>query len=111
ALDLAGTAPDGPIVDDVRKGYRIPYRLLGREPGRVLILGAGSGNDVAVALAQGADSVDAVEIDPAIAQLGRTTHPDKPYLDSRVHVHVNDARSFLQNAQEKWDLIVFGTLD
>ena len=111
ALDLAGTAPDGAMVDDVRKGYRIPYRLLGHKPGRVLVLGAGSGNDVAVALAEGAESVDAVEIDPAIAQLGRTTHPDKPYLDPRVRLHVNDARSFLQNAQEKWDLIVFGTLD
>jgi hypothetical protein len=111
ALDLAGSGPASGMVQNIREGYRIPYGLLGRKPGRVLVLGAGSGNDVAVALAEGAESVDAVEIDPAIAQLGRTTHPDKPYLDPRVHVHVNDARSFLQNSKEKFDLIVFGTLD
>ncbi len=37
-------------------------------PGDVLIIGAGSGNDVAVALARGATSVDAVEIDESPAR-------------------------------------------
>ena len=35
----------------------------------VLIVGAGTGNDVAAALRMGAERVDAVEIDPAIAAL------------------------------------------
>jgi hypothetical protein len=112
AAALASTQPTGSaIVENIRKGYRIPYARLGRKPGRVLVLGAGSGNDVAVALASGADTVDAVEIDPAIARLGFDAHPDRPYRDARVRVHVADARAFLENAREQWDLIVFGTLD
>ena len=37
----------------------------------VLILGAGSGTDVAAALKHGAKHVDAVEIDPVILRLGK----------------------------------------
>ena len=44
----------------------------------VLIIGAGSGNDVAVALAKGARHVDAVEIDPRLYELGRAATPTSP---------------------------------
>ena len=43
---------------------------------RVLIVGAGNGNDVAVALAQGAKHIDAVEIDPVIQALGSQLPPE-----------------------------------
>ena len=39
-----------------------------------------------MALANGVEHVDAVEIDPRIYQLGQTLHPDKPYADPRVSV-------------------------
>ena len=42
---------------------------------KVLIIGAGTGSDVAIALAHGANHVDAVEIDPKIQQLGVQLHP------------------------------------
>jgi hypothetical protein len=89
--------------------YSIPYRWF--RPEKVLVVGAGSGNDVAVALENGASYVDAVEIDPAIQRIGMENHPHQPYADSRVHVHINDARSFMHSARERYDLIVFGTLD
>jgi hypothetical protein len=54
--------------------------------------------------------VDAVEIDPAILKIGKR-HPDRPYSDPRVKVVNADARSFLNNCQSSYDLIVFGTLD
>ena len=92
-------------------GYRVPYQTLGRPPGRVLVLGAGTGNDVAVALLSGADSVDAVEIDPGILDLGRRVHPNQPYSSPKVTVHNTDARSFLNGTRQTFDLIVFGTLD
>jgi len=95
----------------VRAGYPIPYRLLRRAPNRVLVLGAGTGNDVATALANGAQHVDAVEIDPIIIEMGRALHPDRPYLSPRVRVINDDARAFLRNTTERYDLIVFGTLD
>jgi hypothetical protein len=59
--------------------YLYPYEHLRSRPRRVLIVGAGSGNDVAVALREGAGSVDAVEIDPLLQRLGRARHPDHPY--------------------------------
>lgn len=43
---------------------------------RVLIVGAGSGTDVAVALAHGAKHVDAVEIDPKLQEIGALKHPN-----------------------------------
>ena len=95
---------------EIRGGYHLPYKLLGRKPRKVLILGAGSGNDVAVALDEGAERVDAIEIDPAILRLGQN-HPDHPYANPRVRAINNDARAFLNNSDEKYDLIVFGTLD
>lgn len=93
------------------QGYHLPYRLLNRPPGRVLVLGAGTGNDVSVALDEGATRVDAVEIDPVILEGGRFMHPDRPYESPRVHAVNTDARSFLRGTEERWDLIVFGTLD
>ncbi|HEY9773292.1 MAG TPA: hypothetical protein V6C81_05735 [Planktothrix sp.] len=78
---------------------------------RVLVLGGGSGNDVAYALQHGAKHVDVVEIDPIISRLGKTRHPDRPYVDSRVTLHTEDARTFLRYSKDKFDLIEFAYLD
>ncbi len=106
---------DRPPQDEAHRAviaeYHEPYRRLLRRPARVLVLGAGTGNDVSVALDEGAERVDAVEIDPAILELGRKVHPDRPYQDPRVHLINTDARSFLRKSQQRYDLIVLGTLD
>jgi spermidine synthase len=78
---------------------------------RVLVLGAGTGTDVAIALHNGAEQVDAVEIDPVIYRLGITLNPDHPYDDPRVRVYINDGRAFLRNATQKYDLIIFALPD
>jgi len=93
----------------IRDYYELPYRIYGK-PAEVAVLGAGTGNDVAAALRSGATRVDAIEIDPAILQLG-SAHPEHPYSDPRVHAIVNDARSFLRNTGRTYDLIVYGLLD
>jgi SAM-dependent methyltransferase len=90
--------------------YDLPYRLV-PHPGRVLVVGAGTGNDVAAALRHGAAHVDAVEIDPTILGLGRTYHPERPYDSAQVTVYVNDARAFFKRTRQRYDLIVFGYLD
>lgn len=77
----------------------------------VLVLGAGTGSDVVIALNNGAEHVDAVEIDPTIYRLGLTLNPDHPYDDPRVNVHIDDGRSFLRNATQKYDLIIFALPD
>ena len=54
--------------------WTMPY-VLRRPPGRVLIVGAGSGNDAAAALQAGASAVVAVEIDRTIYELVERLHP------------------------------------
>lgn len=94
----------------VRAYYEFPYNFK-QTPERVAIVGAGSGNDVATALRMGAGHVDAIEIDPAIAFLGTKYHPEHPYDDPRVNLSINDARNFFRNADQQYDLIVYGVLD
>ncbi|MGB8733157.1 MAG: hypothetical protein WCC99_18050 [Candidatus Sulfotelmatobacter sp.] len=77
----------------------------------VAVVGPGTGNDLAAALRAGAGDVEAIEIDPAIQQIGKLNHPEKPYSDARVHAVVNDARSFLRTTEQKFDLVVYGLLD
>ena len=91
--------------------YQWPYMAFGDTFQNVLVLGAGSGTDVAAALKHGAIHVDAVEIDPVIVQLGREYHPDRPYSDPRVSVIIDDARHFLRTTTKKYDLVVFALID
>lgn len=90
--------------------YNLPYHFY-RQPSSVLILGAGSGNDVAAALRNRSGSVTAVEIDPLILSLGEKLHFEKPYSSPRVRRVQNDARSYMQNTSDRFDLVVFSLLD
>ncbi len=90
--------------------YNIPFRFAVPNPS-VLIVGSGTGNDVAAALRHQSRSVDAVEIDPKILKLGRTRHPERPYSDPRVTAHLTDARAFMKRTSKRYDLILFGLLD
>ena len=90
--------------------YNLPFRFANKAP-RVLIVGAGAGNDAAAALRNGSASIDAVEIDPAILALGKREHPEHPYDSPRVSVHVTDARAFLKRTSQQYDLVIFGLLD
>jgi spermidine synthase len=102
-------------VEDEGCAYELPY-LLNRDAGGkpfedILIIGAGSGNDVSAALQNGATHIDAVEIDPQIFELGRAHHPNRPYADDRVTVHIDDGRSFLRTTSRKYDLVIFALVD
>jgi spermidine synthase len=90
--------------------YNLPYRFYPNPPS-VLVLGSGAGNDVAAALRNGAGRVTAVEIDPLILKLGRDLHFEHPYSSPKVIAVADDARSYLENTNERFDLIVFSLLD
>jgi spermidine synthase len=90
--------------------YELPYAFR-PAPARVAIVGAGTGNDVAAALRRGAGHADAIEIDPAILELGVLYHPERPYDSPRVTRVVDDARTFLRSTRQTYDLIVYGLLD
>ncbi len=102
------TASD--LLKGIRASYLAPYSFVSSLD-QVLILGAGTGNDVALALEKGAGHVDAVEIDPEIIKLGKRFHFQKPYSDPRVTIYNDDARAFIKKSDKKYDLIVLGTLD
>ncbi len=98
-------------VEDKEYFYQWPYMVFGDSFDNVLVLGAGSGTDVASALKHGAKHVDAVEIDPVILRLGRERHPEHPYSDPRVTLINDDARHFLRTTNKKYDLVVFALID
>jgi hypothetical protein len=92
--------------------YFTPYERAGSNSlARVLVVGAGTGSDVAIALSHGAKRVDAVEIDPRLYALGRELHPEHPYQDARVHVYIDDGRAFLEQSDQRYDLILFALPD
>ena len=95
-----------------QRQYTLAYdRLRGNALGDVLVIGAGTGSDVAIALDRGARHVDAVEIDPRIAQIGEQRNPDRPYDDPRVDLHIDDGRAFLGRTDSRYDLILFALPD
>jgi SAM-dependent methyltransferase len=77
----------------------------------MLVIGAGSGNDLAHALKFGAERIDAVEIDPVIQDIGRHYHPDHPYQDPRVIPHLDDGRHYLRTTDHKYDLVAYALVD
>jgi spermidine synthase len=77
----------------------------------MLIIGAGSGNDINHALHYGVGRVDAVEIDPVIQSIGIRFNPDQPYADPRVIRHLDDGRHFLRTTDRKYDLVTYALVD
>ena len=104
AASLGGVQPEA-FYDQVYA------RFPGRVFARALIIGAGSGTDVAYAIAHRVMAIDAVEIDPKILDIGIERHPDRPYDDPRVHRHINDGRAFLRSDDARYDLIIFALPD
>jgi spermidine synthase len=87
-------------------------RSIGAEPFQdVLIIGAGSGNDLVHALRYNVGRVDAVEIDPVIQDIGIRHNPDQPYQSPRAVRHLDDGRHFLHTTDKKYDLVVYALVD
>jgi hypothetical protein len=90
----------------------LPYQLL--DAPTVLILGAGTGGDVLLALYHGARRVDAVELNPQIVRLVSETHAGfagHVYEDRRVNLHIDEARGYVARNDREYDLIHIGLLD
>ena len=93
------------------KFYIIPYVSTKKTFNNILIVGSGTGNDVASALRNTDANIEAVEIDPLVADIGVKLHPEKPYLNPRVNLIINDARNYIKETNKKYDLIVYSLLD
>jgi hypothetical protein len=97
----------------IKPFYFKPYEHMAKKGSldNVLVIGAGTGGDVAIALEQGAKHVDAIEIDAKLYALGKKLNPNLPYNDPRVSVHINDGRAFLQKSKQRYDLIIYALTD
>jgi spermidine synthase len=90
----------------------LPYALL--EAPSVLVLGAGTGSDVLMALYHGASRVDAVELNPQMTELVADTwagFAGRIYDDPRVAVVTAEARGFIARHEGRYDLIQIALLD
>ncbi len=91
--------------------YSLPHKIKNFKSNKTLIVGSGVGNDVAASLRNSDAKINAVEIDPLVADLGIKFHPEKPYLNKRVKLTINDARNFIKETDEEYDLIIYSILD
>ncbi|MFK7918899.1 MAG: hypothetical protein AB8G14_12545 [Ilumatobacter sp.] len=88
----------------------IPFAALGREPERILIIGAAGGNEIQAALTYGVGHVDAVELNPVTVGLlegefaeysGNIAHRgDVDYIQG-------DGRTFLARSDQRYDMVWF----
>jgi hypothetical protein len=90
----------------------LPYHLL--EKPEVLILGAGGGTDILLALLHDAPTIDAVEINPQLVRLVAerfAAFAGHLYERPGVRVHVTEARSFIASRRDRYDVIQIPLLD
>lgn len=100
------------VLRRIQPYYFLPYRhTTAANMRKVLVIGAGTGNDVAVALAHGAKRVTGVEIDPELIALGRRYNPEHAYQNPRVRIYQNDGRAFIQDSKSHYSLILYALPD
>ncbi|MGH6918951.1 MAG: spermidine synthase, partial [Geminicoccaceae bacterium] len=90
----------------------LPFHLLERPA--VLVLGAGGGADVLLALYHGARRIDAVELNPQLVDLVRERYAEFAghlYARPEVRAHIGEARGFVAASDERYDLIQLPLLD
>ncbi len=82
--------------------------LLHPDPKQSLIIGFGSGTTLAASLAFPIDSVDLIEIEPAVLEAAPFFDRINrmAYKDPRAHLHVNDGRNHLLITPKNYDLII-----
>ena len=88
----------------------VPFAALGTPPERMLIIGAAGGNEIEAAIHFGAEQIDAVELNPATADLLTGKYADYTSdLADRPEVNyvVGDGRSYLARSDTDYDLIWF----
>ncbi len=93
-----------------------PYHMVKPSEARVLILGAGGGSDVLLALYHGSGRIDAVELNPQIIELAQKDYGQFAgglYDLPQVQEHIGEARGFLEALPpgESFDVIQISLLD
>ncbi len=117
-LDMSAYTPIVMRATDAELGFldasliAAPYALAARDS--VIVVGPGGGIDVLNALRHGATSVTAVEVNRTEVALMRGPYAEYSgglYLDPRVHVFEDEARSFVRRSNERYDVLVITVVD
>ena len=111
--DACAMMINAPTFEMFDKSILKPPYLLINDP-KALIIGPGGGVDVAMALQSKAHSITAVELDPITVDLVSEKYANFVgglYQDPRVNVVVDEGRSFLRRADEKYDIIQMTGVD
>ncbi|HET6593618.1 MAG TPA: hypothetical protein VFG48_11925 [Xanthomonadales bacterium] len=107
---VSGDPAELAFLEDVTAA--LPYRLLERP--RVLVLGAGAGSDVLLALHNGAARVEAVELNAQMIDLVQgefAAYSGNLYEHERVSVAAGEARGYVLRHDARFDLVQLSLLD
>ncbi len=101
-------APPPPMTWQDRARQYMDEAFILSKAKSVLIIGPAGGANVGRALQYNVESIDAVDINPAVFQfmttkLRRVTR--RLYLDPRVHLIVSEGRHFMETTSNKYDVI------
>src|SRR5262245_2585608 len=127
-IDSAASTPILHVAPDLSSAQYLHYELTalayhlkeekdGAQDGtfNALVIGPGGGRDLVSALVFGARRVDAVEINPIIANDVRRGQFKEisggSYSRTRVRAFVDDGRSYVRPTQEKYDVIQASLVD
>jgi spermidine synthase len=108
---ILANAPDPAAAEEA-----VDYALLEHAtPRRVLLIGGGVNGSVTEVLKHSTiESLDYVELDPALIGMAQEYFPAQTAAfrtDPRVHLHFLDGRRFLSETKEKFDVIVVDVPD
>jgi hypothetical protein len=90
----------------------LPYHV--RRPKKILVVGAGGGMDVLLALKEKASSVTALESNAQLVELMTGPFADFSghlYSKPEVHLRIREVRQFLHETEDRFDLIQLSLLD
>jgi spermidine synthase len=120
-IDSAASTPILQLRTDLSNAEYLRFELTAlayhlQTPGfRALVIGPGGGRDLASALIFGAGAVDGVEINPIIANdvmRGQfREYSGGIYANPRVHIAIDDGRSFVRRASDRYDVIQASLVD
>ena len=122
-IDSAASTPIVRFDGDLSKVEYLKYELTGLAfhmmkrsvAFTTLVIGPGGGRDLLTALVFGAGRVDGVEVNPIIANdvmLGKfRDFSGSIYQNPRVHVVVDDGRSYIRRSDERYDVIQASLVD
>jgi spermidine synthase len=90
----------------------LPYHL--GKPADLLVIGSGSGADLLLARYHRVESVDALELNPQLVELLRSDYKEfagEIYDNPYTRVHIAEARDFLGQTDDKYELIQIALVD